>query len=132
MKIHHSSRDIGRSGKVVVLVAVLLPTVLIPMLALGVDGAQLMEDKRRLQAAVDAAALAGATRLWQDNSSHNLVSVPPPNILGARTAALSNLEMHGFTTDQCHVRTVNIPAIGSSNPRVNLKPGTCEVIVTYL
>ncbi|MCI0460167.1 MAG: pilus assembly protein TadG-related protein [Gemmataceae bacterium] len=119
-----------RAGKVVLLVAVMLPTVLIPILALGVDGGILMEDRRRLQAAVDAAAQTAAVQLYRDNTNHNLISVPPPVTTSARDAALDALDRHGFPSAACEVRTVSIPA-SSSNLRVNGKPGTTEVVVRY-
>ncbi len=129
MRIH--LHPAARRGKIVVLVAVLLPTVLIPILALAVDGGSLMEDRRRLQAAVDAAALAAAAKLYQDNSTHNLTSVPPPITQGAKDAALGALGIHGFTAANCEIRTVNLPAT-SSNPRLHGAHGTIEVVVTHL
>jgi hypothetical protein len=115
---------------VAVLVAIMLPTVLIPILAVGVDGALLMEDRRRLQAAVDAAALRAALQLYQDNQTHKQKKVLPPNTFGARDAALAYLDTHGFTSSNCESRTVRMPAI-SSNPRLNGQPGTIEVVVTF-
>jgi len=121
----------GRDGKVAVLVAVMLPTVLIPLLALGVDGGLLMNDRRRIQAAVDSAALSAAAQLYRDNVNHNRTSTQPPNTAGAHSAALDALDQHDFSSDNCDVRTVNIPAT-STNDRINGEPGTVEVVVTYL
>jgi hypothetical protein len=115
---------------VAVLVAVMLPLVLIPLLALGVDGGLLMEDQRKLQAAVDAAALAAAAQLYRDNASYNLISLPPPLTTGASDAARDTLDEQGYSSASCEVRTVNIPAT-SSNPRLNGSPGTIEVLVTH-
>ncbi|RIK78611.1 MAG: hypothetical protein DCC68_15000 [Planctomycetota bacterium] len=125
------TRAASRRGKVAVLVAVLLPTVLVPILGLGVDGGTLMQDQRRLHGAVDAAALAAAAQLWRDNSDHNLISSPPPLTDAAIDAALDTLDAHGFTSEVCQSRAVTTPAV-SSNPRVNGKGGTVEVQVTFL
>lgn len=130
-RLFNASRSNSRQGKVAVLVAVLLPTVLVPILGLGVDGASLMQDQRRLHGAVDAAALAAAAQLWHDNSNHNLTTSPPPNTKGAVVAALNMLSKHGFTDDVCQSRTVTVPA-ASDNPRIDGKGGTVEVTVTFL
>jgi hypothetical protein len=124
----------NRRGKVVVLVAFLLPTVLVPILAIGVDGGLLMEDRRRLQAASDAAALAAAAQLYRDNAefiSNNSDTLHPPNTSGAIAAAYDTLNQHGFESEDCEIRTITLPA-ASSNPRINGKPGTIEVKVTFL
>jgi hypothetical protein len=123
-----------RRGKVVILVAFMLPTVLIPILAIGVDGGLLMEDRRRLQAASDAAALAAAAQLYRENPdfiSNNSNTSHPPNTAQAHAAALDTLNEHGFESAVCEVRTVSIPA-SSANPRINGMPGTIEVNVTFL
>ena len=124
---HRAAR---RSGKVVVLLAVMLPFVLIPILALGVDGALLMQHRRRLQAAVDAAALTAAAQLYRDNTNHNLTSQLLPNSSGAYAAAMECLDTHDFPAGRCSQRTVNMPA-NSANPRIDGMPGTIEVVVTY-
>jgi len=120
-----------RAGKVAVLVAIMLPTVLIPLLAIGVDGGMLMEVRRQLQSAVDAAALSAAVELYRSNPTHAGNSVQPSATATAQTAALDALDTHGFPSAKCQVRTVNLPAT-STNPRINGKPGTVEVVVTYL
>jgi hypothetical protein len=125
------ARGRDRRGKVVVLVAILLPTVLIPILGLGVDGGTLMQDQRRLHGAVDAAALAAAAQLWRDNSDHNLISSPPPVTDAAIDAALKMLDNHGFTSEVCQSREITTPA-SSANQRVDGKGGTIEVEVTFL
>jgi len=119
------------AGKVAVLVAVMLPTVLIPLLAIGVDGGLLMNNRRELQSAVDGAALAAAAQLYYENPNHSRNSVQLSASEGARSAALETLDLDGFSSESCQVRTVNIPAT-SDNSRINGKPGTVEVEVTYL
>jgi len=136
MKKHpkHSRPGSGarrRAGKVVVLVAVMLPTVLIPLLAIGVDGGMLSNDRRRLQAAVDAAALSAVAELYRDNPNHSRNLVQPTATADAQTVALSSLTLHQITEANCESRTVTIPA-STSNPRVDGRPGTVEVEVTYL
>lgn len=121
---------LSRAGKVAVLVAIMLPTVLIPLLALGVDGGMLANNRRRLQAATDAAALSAVAELYRDNANHRNNLVQPSVTTGAQSAALGSLSLHGFTSDNCQARTVTIPAT-SSNPRINGAPGTIEVLVTY-
>lgn len=120
-----------RSGKIAVLVAVMLPTVLIPLLAIGVDGGNLMNSQREVQAAVDAAVLQAARELYLDNRTHRGNTRPLDNTEGAKAAALARLDAHDLTSAACQSRTVNIPAT-STNPRVNGKPGTVEVVVSYL
>jgi Flp pilus assembly protein TadG len=54
-------RHLGQEkGHVLVLVALLLTFVLLPMVALAVDGGHLYAERRRMQNAADAGALAGA------------------------------------------------------------------------
>jgi len=122
---------VAKSGKLAVMVAVMLPTALIPILAIGVDGGNLMNDQRAVQAAVDAAALQAATSLFLDNPKHVGNTRPLANTSGAQEAAMARLEDHGLTSANCKIRTINIPAI-SSNERINGKPGTVEVEVKFL
>lgn len=126
----HANSPVRKSGKVAVLVALMLPTALIPVLAIGVDGGNLMNDQREVQSAVDAAAIQAATRLFIDNSDHLGNTAPLANTNQAIAEALARLEDHGMTSASCKVRTVNVPAT-STNPRVNGKPGTVEIVVEY-
>lgn len=119
-----------RSGKVAVMVAVCLPTALIPLLAVGIDGGLMMEDSRRVQAGADAAALAAAAQLYTDNQNQSVISAQPTSTQGAVAAALAALDAQGFTSSACISRTVNIPAT-STQSRIDGQPGTIEVIVTY-
>ncbi|WDI42134.1 pilus assembly protein TadG-related protein [Bremerella sp. P1] len=125
-----ANSPVRNSGKVAVMVAVMLPTALIPILAIGVDGGNLMNDQREVQSAVDAAALQAATRLFIDNPDHVGNTKPVPQTSNALAEAIARLEDHGMMSDNCKVRTVNIPAT-STNERVDGAPGTVEVEVQY-
>jgi len=121
----------ARAGKVAVVVALLLPTVLMPLLAIGVDGGMMMADHRSVQSAVDAAALQAARQLYVDNALHVGNSSGLEFTQNAKIAALDSLVAHGFTVENCEVRTVNIPAT-STNERIHGRPGTVEVEVRFL
>ena len=121
----------ARAGKVAVVVALLLPTVLMPLLAIGVDGGMMMADHRSVQSAVDAAALQAARQLYVDNALHVGNSSGLEFTQNAKIAALDSLVAHGFTVENCEVRTVNIPAT-STNERIHGRPGTVEVEVSFL
>lgn len=125
-----ANSPVRNSGKVAVMVAIMLPTALIPILAIGVDGGNLMNDQREVQSAVDAAAIEAATRLFLDNPTHVGNTRPLANTSNAISAALARLEAHSMTSGNCRVRTVNVPA-NSENPRVDGKPGTVEILVEY-
>lgn len=56
-------RLLRRKGSALVLFTLLLPTLIIPMVGLGIDGAILFMVKAKLSAAVDAGALAAARAL---------------------------------------------------------------------
>ncbi|MEA2643907.1 MAG: putative Flp pilus-assembly TadE/G-like, partial [Chloroflexota bacterium] len=56
-----------QSGQAIVLIAIML-AVLVGMAALAIDGSRAYQSKRSLQAAVDAAALAGADTLQQSRN----------------------------------------------------------------
>ena len=57
----------AQSGQAIVLIALML-TVLIGMVALAVDGSRAYAQRRDLQAAVDASALAAGDKLQQSDS----------------------------------------------------------------
>src|SRR5688572_21531945 len=99
-----------RPGKVAVLVALCLPAVILPTLALGVDAGLLMDKRRQAQAAVDAAALAAAVQLYRDNPIAGLGSGVPLATAEAQQVALNSLAQHGFTAANCDDRTVSFPA----------------------
>jgi hypothetical protein len=107
-----------RKGVVAVLVAVCL-TALLGFVAIALDGGMLLDNRRRVQAAADAAALAAAEDLylnWRTNQG-----LDPQGTAAAKATA--NAAANGFTDV-----TVNIPPL--SGYFVG-KAGYAEVIVNY-
>jgi Flp pilus assembly protein TadG len=106
------------------LVAVCL-VALLGVAALAIDGGVLVDQRRRVQAAADAAALAAADDLYYRYQTGN-------GLDGAGTAtasALSTAAANGYNNDGItSIVTVNIPAASGI---VAKKPGTAEVIVQY-
>jgi Flp pilus assembly protein TadG len=94
-----------RRGTVAVLVAVCL-TVLLGVLAIGLDGGTLLTERRHTQAAADAAALAAACDLYDYYWTN---SGTDPNGTAA-ASALGTAAANGYTNDGTNsVVTVNIP-----------------------
>jgi hypothetical protein len=94
-----------RDGAVTVWVIVCL-AVIIGIVALGMDGGRMMEERRHAQAAADAATLAAANDLyfnwWQNHGAD-------PNG-SAQAAALASAAANGYANDGSGSRvTVNIP-----------------------
>src|SRR5205823_4884141 len=81
-------------------------TAILGMLALGMDGGRMQEERRRAQATADAAALAAAADLYQDwwtyrGKDHNN---------SARDAARTVAAANGYANDGVtSIVTVNIP-----------------------
>jgi hypothetical protein len=125
-----------RRGIVAVMVAVLL-TVLVGVAALALDGGLLQDNRRRVQGAADASALAAATQLFKNFTSISSTKADPGGngVSAARAVAASNGYNNDGTTS---VVTVNIPPLsgpfagltGSGNP-TNPQPAYVEVIITY-
>jgi hypothetical protein len=114
-----------RRGFVVALVAVLL-IVIVGVGALAIDASLLMADRRKAQAATDAAALAAAINMFQSWSANHGVD-PAPNHPAA-TSAKDTAADNGFTNGSNGVVvTVNIPPL--SGNYVGLA-GYAEVIIT--
>jgi Flp pilus assembly protein TadG len=118
MRIHRDER-----GQTIILVALSLP-LLIGFIGIATDVGALFKDKRTLQTAADAAAIAGALNLNTPNSGS---IVDTANIIvAARAAAAAN----GFT-DGVNGVTVTVPATPqwpASN--YNGKTGYVEVTIT--
>ena len=121
-----------RKGTVVVAVAVSLIGML-AVLALSLDGGLLLDKRRKCQAAVDAAALAGASELYKywwvtrglDNGPVGNTQGPAAGKIAdfAREIAAKN----GFEDGKDGVTvTVHIPP--TSGPFTGMK-GHCEVII---
>jgi uncharacterized membrane protein len=66
---HWSSARAPRRGAVTFWVVVCLG-VIVGVVALGMDGGRMMDERRRAQAAADAAALAGAADLYNNYPSN--------------------------------------------------------------
>ena len=100
-----AGRLFRRPGNVAVWVLVCLG-VLLGVLALGMDGGRLMEERRRDQSAADAAALAAADDLYL-NYQQNQGADPNGT---AKTAALASAQANGYANDGVSSTvTVNIP-----------------------
>src|SRR5205823_1133005 len=89
----------ARPGVVAVFTAVML-VALLGMLALAVDGGLLLDNRRRVQGAADAAALAAATELFK----HYPAIVASSYLNGdpggdAAAAALTSASTNGFAND---------------------------------
>jgi len=105
MKLATSARHGTRHGTVTVWVLISL-SVLLGVLAIGMDGGRMMDERRRAQSGADAAALAAAGDLYE-NSSQNKGADPNGT---ARAAALRLAAANGYANDGLNsVVTVNIP-----------------------
>jgi hypothetical protein len=97
-------------------------SVIVGIVALGMDGGRMMEERRSVQAAADAAALAAANTLYA-NYWHN--GTDPKGL--ARTAAYASAAANGYTNDgTTSVVTVNIPPL--SGPFTG-KSNCAEVVI---
>src|SRR5262245_29283028 len=118
-----------RRGAIVVFVALLL-TLLVGVLAISLDGGLLRDDRRRLQGAADAAALAAATELYKHYPtilSSNYTNLDPSGAAAeaARTSASDNGFPNNGTTSRVDV---NIPP--TTGPFTG-RAGFAEIVVTY-
>ena len=117
----------SREGTVTVVVAVSMIAIL-SIVALSLDGGMMLDKRRQIQTASDAAALAGTDDLyarWYTNTTSGL-----DNTSGtAQTAAQKATKANGFENgvNGCVV-TVNIPPL--SGPFTG-KTGHIEVIISY-
>jgi len=115
-----------RRGLVTVIV-VLAIIGLVGIVAIALDGGLLQDNRRRLQNATDAAALAAANSLYS-NYPHITVSTPDPSNAAA-TAAKQSASDNGFPNNgTSSTVVVNIPP--TSGPFTGLL-AYAEVIVTY-
>ena len=129
-----------RRGMVATLVCLVLVT-LLGLTALAVDGGLMQDSKRRVQAAADAAALAAATKLYQ-NYNAITTSNPDPGG-GAVSAAQTSAATNGFanTGKVIAVNDDGSPSNGTGSVvTVNIPPKSgpftgmldyAEVIITY-
>src|SRR5262245_1915989 len=108
---------------IVVPAVVLLLIGLIGITALTIDGALLMTDRKRTQAAADAAALAAAIDLFENHDKNQGTDPAGTAADSAKKTATDN----GYTNGVLGTTvTVNIPPLSGAHK----KPGYAEVIVT--
>src|SRR5947209_8217806 len=98
-------RPAPRRGAVLAWLVVCLGVIII-VVALGTDGGRMMEERRCVQAAADAAALAGAADLYTNNPVNR--GTDPAGT--AAKAALQSAADNGYSNDgTTNTVTVNIP-----------------------
>jgi hypothetical protein len=102
-------------------------TALVGVTAIAIDGGMLMDNKRRVQAASDAAALAAAGDLFYNWPTITATTVADPGGV-AKAAALDYASKNGFPDGAQASVTVNIPPL--SGPFTG-KLGYVEVIIVY-
>jgi Flp pilus assembly protein TadG len=117
----------NRQGAVAVMVAVCL-TAMMAFVAIAVDGGMLLQERRRVQAAADAAALAAADQLFANYATDYGTD---PNGYAAKTAK-TTASANGYVDgDGVSTVTVNIPPKSGPFTSATQYPGYVEVIVTY-
>jgi hypothetical protein len=113
-----------RRGAITVVVALCL-TVIIGVVAIALEGGMVQDNRRYVQSAADAAALAAADDLfsnWGSNSGQDTGGT-------AKTSALSTASANGYNNDGVtNVVTVNIPP---QSGNFKGKAGYVEVIIKY-
>jgi Flp pilus assembly protein TadG len=117
-------RTQARRGAVAVLVAFGLVAI-VGVAAVIIDGGLLRDNRRKVQASADAAALAAASDLYTRYATN--AGKDPTN--DAATSALATAASNGYTNDTTNsVVTVNIPpATGAFTG----KPGYVEVVIEF-
>lgn len=118
-----------RRGVVAVLVAVLL-TALMGIAAIALDGGLMQDNRRRVQGAADASALAAATALFSNYPmiiQSNYLTADPGN--AASAAALASVASNGFPNNGT-TATVSVHVPPTSGPFKG-KVGYAEVLITY-
>src|SRR5690242_14053911 len=94
-----------KRGVIIVLVAICL-TALLSIVAIALDGGLLLDQRRRLQSAADAAALAAAVDLYKNYPTNNGLDKGG----SAKASALSVASLNHYENDGTTNRvTVNIP-----------------------
>ena len=112
-----------KRGAIAVLVAVSLIAIL-AIAALAMDAGKVLDDKRQLQAAADAAALAAADDLFSNYAAN--AGTDPSGM--AQASALSTASADGFNNNgTTNTVTVNIPPASGIAASKN---GYAEVIIT--
>src|SRR5207302_11346937 len=103
---------------------------LLGVTAIAVDGGLMQDNRRRVQAATDAAALSAAQQLFAEFRAIIASNYASPDPGGkAAAAALASATANGYTNDGVHASvTVNIPP--KSGPFTG-SVGYAEVLITY-
>ncbi len=116
-----------RRGTVVVIAAILLSAML-GIVGIALDGGMLMEEKRHVQAAVDAAAMAGAGDLFKHYIQNQGIDVSGT----AAAAALDTLAHDGYTNVNATITINTSPTAYAEGPNQGkpIPKGYIEVIVT--
>lgn len=118
-------------GGAVTPLAILSLALLVGIVALVIDGGTLMEARRHIQGAADAAALAGADDLYLQYSRNQGIDVNGT----ARASALTAASANGFANDGVQsIVTVNTsPQTYQSGPNTGrtIPPGYIEVVIQY-
>ena len=119
----------ARRGAVVILIALVLAG-LLSVTAIAVDGGLLQDNRRRVQAGADMAALAAGGQLFANYPEIVLSNYKLADPGGAaEAAAFADAAANGYTNDGVDSAvTVNIPP--KSGPFTG-KVGWVEVIITY-
>lgn len=101
---------------------------LVGVAALVIDGGTLMEARRHVQAAADAAALAGADDLYTNYPTNQGIDYGTAQVSATDTAAAN-----GFTNDNSTVtvRTSGQTYLGGPNAGQTVPPGYIEVSIQY-
>lgn len=119
-----------RSGTVTPL-TILCLALLVGVTALVIDGGTLLEARRHVQAAADAAALAGAEDLYARYLSNQGIDVSG----SAKASALATASANGFTNDGVHstvtVNTSPQTYQGGPNSGKTIPAGYVEVLIQY-
>ncbi|HMC64295.1 MAG TPA: pilus assembly protein TadG-related protein [Gemmataceae bacterium] len=122
------SKNKARKGAVAVMVAVCL-TMLMAVLALAIDGGNLLDDQRQCQAAADAAALAAACDLYS-NYQANQGKDPSGT---AKDAALAIAKVNGYNNDGVTNKVyVNIPPKYDQTPWSNMTSQPYKGVDSYV
>lgn len=119
-----------KRGIVAVLIGLSL-VLIVGVAAIAIDGGLLLDRKRQLQAAADAAALAAATDLYGRYQANGGLD---PDPYPAKACALSNTADNGYTHDgTTNIVTVNIPPLSGDYRTINgvIKKGYAEVIIQH-
>lgn len=112
-----------RRGVAIVMTAIALIAI-IGVAAIALDGGLLLDNRQRVQAAADSAAMAAAVDLFNQYLAGGSGNDSPGT---AKTSALTTASANGFNNDGVNsVVTVNIPPLSGS---FSGKAGYAEIIV---